>query len=66
VGPARRPDPGNLPALLADNGAGRAVLAMLGVSDVPVGRPGGGVHRRKPAVSSGSFFRWADLVLPVA
>jgi photosystem II stability/assembly factor-like uncharacterized protein len=51
----------NDPDLLADNGAGHALLATDGASDALVGSFDGGRHWRLLLRSGGSFFGWADL-----
>lgn len=51
----------NMPALLADNGAGDTVLATDGVSDTLVGSFDGDRHWQPLIHSGGSFFGWADL-----
>ena len=51
----------NMPALLADNGAGHAFLTTEGVSDTLVGSFDGGHHWRLLLRSGGSFSGWADL-----
>jgi photosystem II stability/assembly factor-like uncharacterized protein len=51
----------NLPALLANNGAGAAVLATEGVRDTLVGTFDGGRRWHRLLVSGGSFYGWADL-----
>ncbi len=51
----------NAPALLADNGAGHAFLATVGVSDTLNGTLDGGRTWTVKIRDGGSFFGWADL-----
>jgi photosystem II stability/assembly factor-like uncharacterized protein len=51
----------NMPAMLADNGAGDTLLATDGVSDTLVGSFDGDRHWQPLIHSGGSFFGWADL-----
>ncbi len=59
----RLPDPtsGNLPELLADNGAGHAFLATEGAADFMTGTLDHGLHWRVRIMDGGSFSGWADL-----